>query len=942
MSGSVHEASVDELASWDRQTVDAPGGHVYQSRAWAEHRAAQGWRARHMVLSNGAEVLALERAWPLVGGASAYLPRGPVPDEAGPDRTAAHLVEAADWLAERGVDVVASDAEVPATTGYPATIRRAGFRPIGEIQPSRHRMSLPLPIGVTEDDVLAGTSKSTRQRIRAAERAGVAVVRYDACADVDPGSGFVAPASVTAAGPGRPSDTALDQFYTLLERVGDRRAFRFGPRSEFVAWWRRALAAGHLVYLEARGADAVLGGLILYRHGRRLSTVHSADRAGRPERGPRDDAPVALARDPAGRPRGARRDGPRRRGRRAGPSPAVRIRSDVRAVRAQALVRRRMDRDERRARACVPALALRSGSPGLGGTSPAGREAEDALVSDRTASQPDAVTDRIERALAAAEPTRPRPLEGLLERLERLELVSSARRDGRAIGPVGLADVAAHGVTEDSRQVAGGRLFVAIAGEHVDGHEFVAAAAAAGAAAALVERPVPDVALPQLVLRNARRGLAEAAAWWYRDASRELGVLGVTGTDGKTTTSLLAVAALEAAGISSGLVGTVARRIGRDQDANPEHVTTPSAPWLQRALRAMVGAGNRCAVVETTSHGLALDRVAGIAYDVAILTNLTHEHLELHGTYEAYRAAKLSLFERLAARDPAPGSKTIGWPRAGVVNADDPSAALFEAVTLEAGARCLTYGTDPRADVRATRIEEDSRRLRVAYEAPSGAARLELQLAGRFNAHNALAVVALGEVLGLEPAAVRAGLEGVSGVPGRMERIDAGQPFGVIVDYAHSPASLGTVLDLLVPIAAARGGGVVVVFGSAGERDVAKRPMMGRIAAERSRLVVVTDEDPRGEDREAILDDIARGAEATGRRRERDLLVIPDRRTAIEAAFERARPGDVVLLAGKGHERTILYDSGPLPWDEAAVARDVLGAMGYGWPADKAGREARG
>ena len=242
----------------------------------------------------------------------------------------------------------------------------------------------------------------------------------------------------------------------------------------------------------------------------------------------------------------------------------------------------------------------------------------------------------------------------------------------------------------------------------------------------------------------------------------------------------------------------------------------------------------------------------------------------------------------------------------------------------------VTYGADAAATVRATSVEEDARRLKVAYAAPSGHASLELRLAGRFNVHNALAVVALGEGLGLDPAAVRAGLESVEGVPGRMERIDEGQPFAVVVDYAHSPASLQAVLDLLAPVAAAGGGGVIAVFGSAGERDTAKRAVMGRIAAERCRLVVVTDEDPRGEDRDAILREIVRGAEAAGGRAGVDVLAVADRREAIAAAFERAAPGDVVLLAGKGHEASILYADGPVPWDEAAAAREALAALGYG------------
>ncbi|HEU4672163.1 MAG TPA: UDP-N-acetylmuramoyl-L-alanyl-D-glutamate--2,6-diaminopimelate ligase [Candidatus Limnocylindrales bacterium] len=532
----------------------------------------------------------------------------------------------------------------------------------------------------------------------------------------------------------------------------------------------------------------------------------------------------------------------------------------------------------------------------------------------------------IEARLAAADPSGPRELGSLLERLAALGLVVGARLDGRPIGTPALARLAVRGPVDDSRRVRDGSIFVALPGEHVDGRDFVARAAVAGAALAVVGDPVPDAAIAQLVVRDGRRTLAEAACWWYGDPSRELAVVGITGTDGKTTTSYLATAALEAAGIRTGMLGTAGLRIGGRDAVNAEHVTTPAAPDLQRALRAMRLAGDAAAVVETTSHGLALERVAGIAYDAAIITNVTHEHLEFHGTFEAYRAAKLSLFEQLASRRPA---KPLEWPRLAIVNADDPSADLFEAVAREAGARVVRYGTDARAEVRATRVEEDARRLRVTFVAPSGERTLDLRLAGRFNVHNALAVVALGEGIGLDPAAVAAGLEGVAGVPGRMERVDAGQPFGVIVDYAHTPASLEHVLDLLAPVAAARGGGLIAVFGSAGERDRAKRPMMGRLAGERCRLVVVTDEDPRGEDRVAILDEIAAGAEAVGRRRGRDLLVIADRRAAIAAAIERARTGDVVVLAGKGHERTILTADGPVPWDERVAAVEALAAAGY-------------
>jgi UDP-N-acetylmuramoyl-L-alanyl-D-glutamate--2,6-diaminopimelate ligase len=511
-----------------------------------------------------------------------------------------------------------------------------------------------------------------------------------------------------------------------------------------------------------------------------------------------------------------------------------------------------------------------------------------------------------------------RSLRDLAARFAAEGRLRGVREAGRPIATASLGEHAVTDIAFDSRAVTTGALFVAVPGIRADGHDFAAGAVAAGAAALVVERALPDVAAPQLVVDAARPALASAAAWWYGDPSRELTVVGVTGTDGKTTTIYLAVAALEAAGRRTGMIGTIATRVGGRTEAHGVHTTTPEAPQLQATLRAMVDAGDQVAVVETTSHGLALERVGSVAYDVAILTNVTHEHLELHGTWEAYRDAKVSLFSRLD-----------GPATTGIVNLDDPSAGAFIGAARDRRARVITYGTATAADVRATRIAEDAEGLHATIVTPDGPADLALRLAGRFNVHNALAVVALGIALDLDPGAVRRGLAALPGVPGRMQRVERGQPFGVIVDFAHSPASLTTVLDLLAPSAAARGGGLVVVFGSAGERDTAKRPLMGRVAAERARLVVVTDEDPRGEDRQAILEAIARGAEAAGKRRGQDLQLIADRREAIAAAFEAARPGDIVLLAGKGHETSIAGPRGDDPWDEVAEAVATLEAMGY-------------
>ena len=254
---------------------------------------------------------------------------------------------------------------------------------------------------------------------------------------------------------------------------------------------------------------------------------------------------------------------------------------------------------------------------------------------------------------------------------------------------------------------------------------------------------------------------------------------------------------------------------------------------------------------------------------------------------------------------------------------------VFARATREAGASLLIYGLSPNADVRATHIAETSEGLVATVTTPRGSGTLQLPILGRFNVHNALAAVALGELLELDGDRVLAGLADFQGVRGRLERVDRGQPFTLIVDYAHTPASLAIVLDELAGLVGP-GGGLVAVFGSAGERDVAKRALQGRVAGERCRLVIVTDEDPRGEDPMAILEEIAQGAERAGRRLGRDLELIPDRRAAIAAAIERARPGDVVLLAGKGHERSILNADAAVPWDERRVAEECLAAAGYG------------
>ncbi len=432
------------------------------------------------------------------------------------------------------------------------------------------------------------------------------------------------------------------------------------------------------------------------------------------------------------------------------------------------------------------------------------------------------------------------------------------------------ADPIIAAVRYDSRRVQRGDLFVARRGQHSDGHEHVADAIAAGAVAVLVERPLPGVRVPELVVRDAPVALATAAAWRAGDPSRSLGVVGVTGTDGKTTTAYMIRAVLEATLGPTGLLGTTDVVVGGRSRGNDARTSTPEAPELQAYLAEMVAAGDRWAVVESSSHGLAQARVGDVAYDVAVLTNVTSEHLEFHGSLEAYRAAKRSLFARLAVSEHNPDK---GWGKHAVVNADDAEGEAAAAAAAAAGARVWRYGlagdlgTDDgsRLDLAATGLSEQADGMRVAMRAGAWSGTVRLRLAGRFNVANALAAMGVAVALGLEPDIAADALGRLEGVPGRMQRIDEGQPFSVVIDYAHTAEALAKVLDELNPTEP--GAGLVAVFGSAGERDSSKREPMGRVAGERCRLVIVTDEDPRGEERGSILEAIAAGAAAAGRRR---------------------------------------------------------------------------
>ncbi|MEX0710196.1 MAG: UDP-N-acetylmuramoyl-L-alanyl-D-glutamate--2,6-diaminopimelate ligase [Chloroflexota bacterium] len=481
-----------------------------------------------------------------------------------------------------------------------------------------------------------------------------------------------------------------------------------------------------------------------------------------------------------------------------------------------------------------------------------------------------------------------------------------------AIGPervVGVPVGEISSLAYDSRQVAQGTLFFAVPGDHVDGHDFIDDAVARGAMAVVAQREVPGLAVPQLIVPRTRVALADAADAWYGRPSERLEVIGVTGTDGKTTTCYLAFAALKAGGRRPGMIGTVAVRVGDSEMPNEDRNTTPEALELQALLADMVEAGNDCVVMEATSHGLAQSRVRNCRFRVAIVTNVTSEHLEFHGTLDAYRAAKALLVEEA--------------PLA-ILNADDPAVGYFRDRARD---RVLTYGTDASAEVRATDIAARANGTTFTATTPRWSGEVHLQLPGAFNVHNALAALALADAEGIDLESAASAIGTVAGVPGRMERIDAGQPFGVVVDYAHTAESLEKVLRTLRPLTTGR---LIVVFGSAGERDRVKRPAMGRVAAELAEIAIVADEDPRLEDPRVINQAIADGAREAGARDDENLWVIDDRRAAVAHAIGLARVGDMILLAGKGHEGSIIYGTTKAWWDEREVARQELAAAGFG------------
>ena len=445
----------------------------------------------------------------------------------------------------------------------------------------------------------------------------------------------------------------------------------------------------------------------------------------------------------------------------------------------------------------------------------------------------------------------------------------------------------------DSRSVVPGCLFFCVPGATVDGHTFASDAVAAGAAALVVERAL-GIDAPQIVVRSVRAAIGPVSAELFGHPAASLTLVGVTGTNGKTTVTYLLEGVFRAAGLVPGVIGTTGLRI--DGEPGPLARTTPEAPDMQRLLARMAAAGVQAVAMEASSHALAQRRLDAVRVDLAMFTNLSQDHLDFHPTMEAYFEAKAALF-------------TPAHAEAGIVNADDPWGRRLlgsPAIPL------TTYGLDVDADVRASDvvITDDG----VGF-ATSGVS-VRSALRGRFNVSNCLGAFAAGLALGIAPDVIARGLASVRVVPGRMEPVEAGQPFAVVVDYAHTPDSI---LNVLRGARALADGQVIVVFGCGGDRDRAKRPMMGRAAATNADLTIVTSDNPRHEDPEAIIAEILTGIPEASR-----TIVEPDRRRAIAAAVRAAGPGDVVVIAGKGHEATQTIGDRVLPFDDRAVARAAI------------------
>jgi UDP-N-acetylmuramoyl-L-alanyl-D-glutamate--2,6-diaminopimelate ligase len=481
--------------------------------------------------------------------------------------------------------------------------------------------------------------------------------------------------------------------------------------------------------------------------------------------------------------------------------------------------------------------------------------------------------------------------------------------------PHGETDI--HGITIDSRKVRKADLFVAVRGERADGHSFLAQAARAGAAAALVEREISSAPLPTVLVASTATALPVAAANFHGDPTARLAVVGITGTNGKTTVTYLLESILSAAGRKTAVIGTINYRVG--EEVLRTGLTTPFPHELQEVMAEAASRGVTHVLMEVSSHSAAQGRIAGVRFDAGVFTNLSRDHLDFHGDMESYFAAKARFFrEYLPSGGKRPGI---------VINGDDPRGARLSREFPAA----LTYGFQREHAVHPVSGDMSWEGTRLLLRTPWGDLDLRTRLIGSYNASNVMAAVCVAGLLGIPAEAIRSGLERLAAIPGRMEEIPNRRGLHVYVDYAHTPEGLDVVLSTLGGLGNGR---LIAVFGCGGNRDRGKRPEMGRIAALRSDVVVVTSDNPRNEDPGAILSDILPGVRAEGFLEARGdvdwedgyFVALPDRKAAIARALSIARPGDTVAIAGKGHENVQIIGDRSLPFDDREILRGMLAA----------------
>lgn len=491
--------------------------------------------------------------------------------------------------------------------------------------------------------------------------------------------------------------------------------------------------------------------------------------------------------------------------------------------------------------------------------------------------------------------------------------------------PADIPNIPITGIAIDSRAVQPGNLFVAMKGGTADGHDYIDKAIANGAAAVVGERPVAQIAnLTYIQLDDSRQALTWLAAAFYDWPGRKLTVIGVTGTDGKTTTTNLLYQILRTAGLKAGMVSTVNAVIGDEVLDTGFHVTTPDAHDVQAYLAKMVDAGLTHVVLETTSHGWAQRRVDACEFDIGVVTNITHEHMDEHGSYENYRGAKARLFQSLEMTLP----KAQGNPRLAVINRDDRSYHFLNEMIQT---KKMSYGLHENADVRAENVRMSTDGIKFFVDSGSIYIEAASDLVGAYNVSNCLAAFTAAVFgLGIDPQVAAHGMSTLRGIPGRMERIDLGQPFTAIVDFAHTPNALKVALEAareMMKKGREKKGRVIVVFGSAGLRDKEKRRMMAEVATELADLAVLTAEDPRTESLEGILDEMADGARSRGGREGETFWRVADRGDAIRFAVRMARPGDIILACGKGHEQSMCFGKTEFLWDDRTAMRAALAEL---------------